>query len=190
MATLNDVITKLNETKVAKAGDTINGRLRIGEAISKSTNDTFFDIYGGTTHGDGAQLTLFGKNSSSIGSFSLSANDGSTIKSLTGFPDGTLRWGGKVVNVGGIYITQTWVSGTSWYRVWSDGYIEQGGLQNTLTISLPVTFPKPFTTANYTITAVSTSGEGVPRFFNCGTTGFSWQPAGASNTGYWHACGY
>ena len=88
------------------------------------------------------------------------------------------------------HITETWVNGTSWYRVWSDGYIEQGGLQNTLTISLPVTFPKPFTNANYTITAVSTQGEGVPRFYNRTTTGFTWQPAGASNTGYWHACGY
>jgi hypothetical protein len=25
------------------------------------------------------------------------------------------------------YITETWVSGTSWYRKWSDGWIEQGG---------------------------------------------------------------
>ena len=25
------------------------------------------------------------------------------------------------------YITQTWHSGANWYRVWSDGFIEQGG---------------------------------------------------------------
>ena len=24
------------------------------------------------------------------------------------------------------YVTQTWRSGTSWYRKWSDGFIEQG----------------------------------------------------------------
>ena len=31
------------------------------------------------------------------------------------------------------YITQTWHSGANWYRVWSDGFIEQGGFNTGTT---------------------------------------------------------
>lgn len=34
------------------------------------------------------------------------------------------------------YITQTWRSGNNWYRKWSDGWIEQGGKQSALTVTL------------------------------------------------------
>ena len=30
-------------------------------------------------------------------------------------------------DAGTAFITRTWKSGTAWYRVWSDGWIEQGG---------------------------------------------------------------
>lgn len=51
------------------------------------------------------------------------------------------------------YITETWVSGTSGYRIWSDGFIEQWGKvhvsgensNNTLT------FQKPFKNTDYNI---------------------------------------
>lgn len=48
------------------------------------------------------------------------------------------------------HITATWHSGTSWYRKWSDGWIEQGGriTQSTTTIS----FHTAFQETNYTIT--------------------------------------
>lgn len=52
------------------------------------------------------------------------------------------------------YITKTWHSGTSWYRVYSDGFIIQSGFHpnrdsggNPATITLP----KPFTTTNYAV---------------------------------------
>ena len=49
------------------------------------------------------------------------------------------------------YITETWVSGTSWYRKWSDGWIEQGG---TLTngwsdANHTISLHKAFTTTSY-----------------------------------------
>lgn len=48
------------------------------------------------------------------------------------------------------YLTKTWSSGTSWYRKWSDGWIEQGGRIETsaTTISLHTAFKD----TNYTIT--------------------------------------
>ena len=47
------------------------------------------------------------------------------------------------------YITETWNEGASWYRVWSDGFIEQGGsFASSTTINATttkITFVKPFT---------------------------------------------
>lgn len=44
------------------------------------------------------------------------------------------------------YVTKTWSSVTEWYRVWSDGFIEQGGHGTGSTC----TFSKPFSNKNYT----------------------------------------
>lgn len=44
------------------------------------------------------------------------------------------------------YVTKTWRSGTEWYRVWSDGWIEQGGHGTGGTC----TFNKSFSNTNYT----------------------------------------
>lgn len=44
------------------------------------------------------------------------------------------------------YVTKTWSSGTEWYRIWSDGFIEQGGHGKDSTC----TFSKPFSNKNYT----------------------------------------
>jgi hypothetical protein len=55
-------------------------------------------------------------------------------------------------------VVQNYVNGTSWYRVWSDGWIEQGGyLIMTATVTT-LTFLKSFTNANYTL--VGTKGRG------------------------------
>ena len=45
------------------------------------------------------------------------------------------------------YVTETYRNGTEWYRVWSDGWIEQGGFSPNG--SYIVNFLKPFTNANY-----------------------------------------
>ena len=44
------------------------------------------------------------------------------------------------------YVTKTWISGAEWYRVWSDGWIEQGGHGT----GSACTFSKPFSNKNYT----------------------------------------
>lgn len=52
------------------------------------------------------------------------------------------------------YVTQTWRSGTEWYRVWSDGWIEQGGHGTGGTC----TFNKSFSNTNYTFNVQPSSG--------------------------------
>lgn len=46
------------------------------------------------------------------------------------------------------YITATWKSGSSWYRKWSDGFIEQGGYVSSTS---NVTLHTPFTGVNYNV---------------------------------------
>ena len=47
-------------------------------------------------------------------------------------------------------VVQNYVNGTSWYRVYSDGWIEQGGQSGTIGTDsqATITFPKAFTGAN------------------------------------------
>lgn len=52
------------------------------------------------------------------------------------------------------YVTKTWSSGTEWYRVWSDGFIEQGGHGT----DSACTFSKPFSNKNYTFNVQPSSG--------------------------------
>lgn len=53
------------------------------------------------------------------------------------------------------YVTKTWRRETEWYRVWSDGWIEQGGHGTGGTC----TFNKPFSNTNYTFNVQPSSGE-------------------------------
>lgn len=58
------------------------------------------------------------------------------------------------------YIKQTWKSGTSWYRVWSDGWIEQGGCTGSpFGTSKTISLNKSFTNTDYTIVIGSAGGS-------------------------------
>lgn len=64
--------------------------------------------------------------------------------------DGSLSIDGNKM----VYVTKTWRSGTEWYRVWSDGWTEQGGHGTGGTC----TFNKPFSNTNYTLNVQPSSG--------------------------------
>lgn len=52
-----------------------------------------------------------------------------------------------------VYITETYHNGSSWYRVWSDGFIEQGGFASTATETndFTVSLLKNMTTTTYQV---------------------------------------
>ena len=51
------------------------------------------------------------------------------------------------------YIVETWNEGTEWYRVWSDGWIEQGGQSyNAVDSEITIQLHKPYTNSDYFIT--------------------------------------
>ena len=92
------------------------------------------------------------------------------------------------------YVTQTWSGGTEWHRVWSDGFIEQGGHGTGGTC----TFSKPFSNINYTFNVNPSSGytshpdwiatyEHRPNrtttgtviaWYECGDWGWDWRASG------------
>jgi hypothetical protein len=85
-------------------------------------------------------------------------------------------------------VVQNYKNGTSWYRVWSDGWIEQGGRLTTTS----VTFLKAFSDTNYTVTTGwirNTSNQNNIVLKEMTAKGFV-IPTLDSGTGMWYACGY
>ena len=97
---------------------------------------------------------------------------------------------------GGIWVTKTYRDGTSWYRLWSDGWKEQGGANISLTLGTnTITFLTPFSDVNYTIFKnAQDSGGGntyarVQSFYNkTSSTVQTW--ADFNQIIDWYACGY
>ena len=69
-----NIIQQIN-SKLPLSGGTLTGVLRTTSHISKATDDTFFDIYGGTSHQRGSQLTLFGYEHTNAGLAQISSYD-------------------------------------------------------------------------------------------------------------------
>lgn len=49
-------------------------------------------------------------------------------------------------------VIKTYLSGSTWYRLWSDNWVEQGGVagaSNTVDTDITITFPKKFSSTNY-----------------------------------------
>lgn len=49
------------------------------------------------------------------------------------------------------YVTETYENGTSWYRVWSDGWCEQGGYANFTETNTTVSLMKSYIDTNYSL---------------------------------------
>lgn len=107
--------------------------------------------------------------------------DGSNLGTGTG--QGTVR-----------AVVETYVNGTSWYRIYSDGWCEQGGFITMSSTSGNVYFFKPFVDTNYTImTTAQRDRHAYQTVVTARNTHyFSWLVD--LITGYtgtmWTACGY
>lgn len=96
------------------------------------------------------------------------------------------------------YITQTWKAGSIWYRVWSDGFIEQGGLKQTGSQSWSthtISLSKAFSTTNYVVNVMPVADSASARGFvvkpSKTTTSFSVvaNPSTTANL-FWISHGY
>lgn len=93
------------------------------------------------------------------------------------------------------YVKETGKSsdGTSWYRVWSDGWIEQGGTYTSSDNNeYPVTLSKKMTTTNYHSTVTGGYNQASNCDFGCcydkTTSGF--KAVVIEPRGTWYVCGY
>jgi|GEM_PF-5271589 len=97
------------------------------------------------------------------------------------------------------YVTDTWKSsdGISWYRKWSNGFIEQGGYhQNTSTLDT-VTLHTPFKTSKYTLivsdyNTTEIGGGHSTSPYGCSKTTTTFKISQVKNTyeAFWYAAGY
>ena len=98
---------------------------------------------------------------------------------------------------GGITIKDTFVDGTSGYRIWTDGYCEQWGYIAQTGNYVTITFLKAFKDTNYNIacnTYISNTGAGSISFENIGFKVISNTQIqikdGSDNYHWWRASGY
>lgn len=107
-----------------------------------------------------------------------------------------------------VYIAETYHNGSSWYRVWSDGFIEQGGhkIVASDTQNSPVSFIKNFSNTDYTLVtnssrtstqSASTSNATQNFVFTYSaatnsmtTSGFNFSRTSSVMIHNWYACGY
>lgn len=97
------------------------------------------------------------------------------------------------------YVTETWKSGANWYRKWSDGWIEQGGVVSSPPIytEKTQTLHCAMTSSDYVVQLqLETSLEAYARVFSQTTTSFNWSACRSAGSGssisslFWYACGY
>ena len=107
---------------------------------------------------------------------------------------GVALWASEKANISEIRpacVVECYKNGGNWYRLWSDGWIEQGYSIAGSTASL--TFLKPFKDTNYSIagTPVTYSSYGVQSvsITSKTTTGISWAGTNYSSAN-WYFCGY
>ena len=58
-------------------------------------------------------------------------------------------------------IIKNYVNGGSWYRIWSDGWCEQGGLTSVTGSGTTISFTKTFINTNFNFVATAISGDGT-----------------------------
>lgn len=100
---------------------------------------------------------------------------------------------------GSVYITETYSNGSDWYRIWSDGWCEQGGsATGSGSSGKTVDLLKTYTDTNYNVKAqiidytsgsqkiVSVGSKSTSSFKAFTSTTSSW----GSYAFNWTACGY
>ncbi len=92
-------------------------------------------------------------------------------------------------------IIKNYLNGDSWYRKWSDGFIEQGGKVSHTSATQTINLLQNFTTTNYNIQTTledSTGNRYTVQVVNSNKTTSSFQVycGHTTNNYYWRACGY
>lgn len=95
------------------------------------------------------------------------------------------------------FVIESYVNGTSWYRVYNDGWCEQGGA-NTSDTNIVITLLKPYRDTNYSVLGVPSSNNSKNSYYSVAvgsrtTTQFNISFSNGSidnSQNYWEAKGY
>lgn len=95
-------------------------------------------------------------------------------------------------------VVETYHSGTEWYRIWSDGWCEQGGQFIGSNVNTTITLLKAFTDTNYTVTTSAyyindtydDSWTTNVQINTISTTSFNIRVSNSGKGAYWEAKGY
>ena len=168
----NKVINSALDGKLSTSGGTMTGSLVMAHgsnSITGSASDYFVQINAAGNSG-GGQLRLYGKdNTQHPGWIFLYVKNGNAPeKALILKGTGGLEWDGKPVltgNSAGLTVVAESYSANSWYRKYSDGWIEQGGTftatMNSHRGSKNVALPIAFSSACYSVAALHAEASDI-----------------------------
>lgn len=106
-----------------------NDKYVLTNSFSMPNNTGGIVLNGGTDYESGAYMRVYGKEHATYpGWFTLGASDGTNTSVLRGLPDGSFTWNGKPIVVLVAEQKPTSSNGYTWYRKYSDGWVEQGGM--------------------------------------------------------------
>lgn len=183
--------------------DYIKNKPTIPTKVSELVNDANFTRFAGASATVDANT---GKPSVTVTESGSGNNKGLvfSFKNLKGEKGekGDTGAKGDKGDAGTAYITQTWKSsnGLSWYRKWSDGFLEQGGVmqmaRGATTRTISFNAPFSFTTGYVVLVQSYQEGSSSPQYNNfhvlsktaSGFTGYN--GCGENIGNLWYACGY
>lgn len=196
-----EIALKSNTSDMTAA---LAAKINIEEGKGLSTNDltdslkSNYDTAYTNNHTHTNKTTLDNIISSGDGSNYLS-DDGTYKDFTTSLADVDLSnitsGAATNLNTAGVRtVVETYQSGVSWYRIWSDGWTEQGGAYSG-SAQITVNLNTPFATTTYFavaaadiyISSASYAFEYQP--YNRTTTSFNVNPT-SSRSYKWYACGY
>ena len=88
------------------------------------------------------------------------------------------------------YVTETYENDYSWYRLWSDGWLEQGGLSSTGGASRTINLPKSYKTGYYYVGMSVKDSAGYTCGFISSPDYFTAKVSNANIWFVWYSCGY
>lgn len=138
-------------TEATKAASTeVAGRVRLSDAVNSSVSTTAATSKAVKTAHDkaGSAVTAAAAAQSDADTAQSTAN---AAKSAAATAQAKADAAYEKATAATAYITETWHSGANWYRKWSDGFIEQGGLTNLSASIVTVTLNIPFTAIGYNV---------------------------------------
>ena len=181
------------------SGGTMTGAIYgSGGVIRGKTDDGDVLVCGGTASSSSSYIQLNGgSRTEEAGDIILVTKTPTSSYSLRAKTSGALTWGDK-----SIICVEAWNGESSWYRKYSDGFIEQGGTFTADPITT-VTYPLAFTKFVASIFVNGCTGTAQnpeqlkldrwPTLTYFGAKGCYSTSTSSGNmtlTGYWYACGY